>query len=370
MAAAYNATAEAKVYFKSSTLTGTGAATYPSKIQSLISSGSPPDLFLDWIGTLLSPYVDQGALQPLDGWFKQYGWHKVLDPGAIVYVTQKGHQWEVPLGLFTMPVWYTKTLFEKAGVTPPTSDYAQWEAVNNALLKSGTIPAAEAVIDGWDTMRLFEQLLEVTAGPALHDELLNLKTSWNTPAVVDAFTLLKEWGDKWLEPGALGSNPNDTQLLFTSGKAAQSIQGAWYVGNLTPSQYADYDQFVPPKQSGGPARIAGFAEGFAVGAHVTGDALEALGAFFNWFIQPAQSLKYFWGGQTATIGGVPPTNALAIKSAHITQTAGVYLVMDEALGSELADSYYTLQQGVLAGSMTPATAAAKMQDFVGKQMKS
>jgi len=370
MAKAYNKKAAAQVNFKISTLAGSGATVYPSKIQSLISSGSPPDLFLDWIGTLLSPFVAEGAVQPLTGWYEKYGWDKVLVPDAVDYVTQQGHPYEVPVGEFTMPVWYNKTLFAKAGVSAPTENYAQWEAVNNALLKIGVIPAAEAVIDGWDIMRLFEQLLEVTAGPSLHDELLELKVSWNNPAVVDAFELLKEWGNKWVEKGALGSNPTDTGLLFTAGKAAQSVQGNWEVGNLTPAQYKDFDMFVPPKQSGGPARLAGFAQGYAISSHVTGEALDALGAFFNWFIQPAQANKYFYDGQTATLNGVPAGNELALKAEAITARSGVYLVMDEALGTELADDYFVQQQGVLAGSTTPAAAAVKMQDAIGKQTKS
>jgi raffinose/stachyose/melibiose transport system substrate-binding protein len=369
MAAAYNKTASAQVEFKISTLAGSGATIYPAKIQSLISSGSPPDLFLDWIGTLLSPFVDEGAVQPLTGWFDKYGWDDVLVPDAVNYVTQKGHPYEVPIGVFTMPVWYNKTLFKKAGVTPPTT-YAEWEAVNNALLRAGAIPAAEAVIDGWDIMRLFEQLLEMTAGPTLHDELLELRTSWDNPAVVDAFELLREWGDKWIEKGALGSNPDDTGLLFTSGKAAQSIQGNWEVSSLTPAQYKDYDMFVPPKQDGGPARLGGFAQGYAVSSHVTGDALDALGAFFNWFIQPAQAHKYLYDGYTATRDGIPAGNELALKAEAITAQNKVYLIMDEALGTELANGYFVQQQGVLAGSVTPAAAAAKMQAAVGQYMKS
>ncbi len=126
MAAAYNKRAEARVHFKISTIAGSGATIYPSKIQSLISSGSPPDLFLDWIGTLASPFVDEGAVQPLTAWYKRYGWDKVLVGDAVHYVTFKGQPYEVPTAVNTLPVWYSKTLFKKAGVKVPTT-YAEWE---------------------------------------------------------------------------------------------------------------------------------------------------------------------------------------------------------------------------------------------------
>lgn len=368
MVAAYNKTAEMKVNFKISTIAGSGATVYPAKIQSLISSGSPPDLFLDWIGTLASPFVDEGAVQPLTEWYKRYGWNKVLLADGIHYVTFKGQPYEVPTAVNTLPVWYYKTAFQKAGTKVPKT-YAQWEATNNALLKAGYIPAAEAVIDGWDIMRLFEQLLEMTAGPALHDHLLNLQTSWSDHAVVEAFTLLKEWGDKWVEKGALGTNPNDAGLLFTSGKAAQSIQGPWEQTNLTAGTESEYDMFVPPGEHGPASRIGGFAQGYMIGAHVKGSALDALGEFFNWFVQAKQSQKYFYDGGTATIDGVPHNNALGMKALHITETTGVYLIQDEALGTSLANSYFAIQQGVLAGSVAPKAAAVKMADAIGKHKK-
>lgn len=365
MVAAYNATADVPVSFKISTLAGSGATVYPAKIQSLISSGNPPDLFLDWIGTLASPFVDEGAVQPLTPWFEKYGWNKILLSSAIKYVTFNGHPYEVPLAVNTLPVWYYKPAFKKAGARVPTT-YLEWESANNSLLKAGYIPAAEAVIDGWDIMRLFEQLLEMTAGPTLHDHLLNRQASWNNSAVVDAFSLLQEWGNKWVEKGALGTNPNDTQLLFTSGKAAQSIQGPWYVSNLNPGTDADYDIFVPPSEHGPASRIGGFAQGYLVSSHVKGAKFDSLGAFFDWFIQPKQSRKYFYDGGTATVDGVPTNSALAVKALHISETTGGYLIQDEALGQSLINSYYTVQDGVLAGSMSPKTAAIKMANFVHK----
>lgn len=359
----YNKTAHAKVNFKISSIPGSGATVYPGKIQSLITSGSPPDVFFDWIGTLFTPFIDEGAVHPITSWYKKYGWDKVIVPAGVKYVTYKGEQWEIPFAVNSMPVWYNKKLFAKAGAKVPTT-YAEWVTANNDLVKAGITPAAEAVIDGWDIMRLYEQLLEMTAGPTLHDALLNRTASWNNPAVVDSFDLFKEWGSKWVEKGALGTNPNDTQVLFTGAKAAQSIQGPWYYGNLISGTAQDFDMFVPPKENG-PARLGGFANGYMIGSHVKGSKLDALGEFFNWFVQPATCRKYFYDSGTATINGVPTNlGSLPLKSADITAHNELYLVMDEALGQSIIDKYYTVQDGILNGSMTPKEAALKMSQFV------
>ena len=173
-----------------------------------------------------------------------------------------------------------------------------------------------------------------------------------------------------MEKGALGTNQTDAGLLFTGGKAAQSIQGPWDVSNITAAgaNVDDFDMFVPPGEHG-PARIGGFAQGYMVGSPVKGAAFDALGEFFNWFIAPEQSRKHCYDGGTATIDGVPSSNALAVKALSITQHNKVYLIQDEALGTSLANSYFALQQGVLAGSTSPKAAAAKMQDAIGKHLK-
>jgi raffinose/stachyose/melibiose transport system substrate-binding protein len=371
MATAYNATATAKVKFNISTLAGSGATLYPSKIQSLISSGNSPDLFLNWVGTLAEPFVTEGAVQSLASWYDKYSWDKILAPAAVRYVTFKGEPYEVPLALDTLSVWYNKSLFAKAGAKVPTT-YAEWETANDALAKSGTYPAIEAMIDGWDIMRLFEHLLEMTAGPALHDKLLTLDESWDNPAVANAFDLLKEWGDKWLEKGYAGVNPNDANVLFTGGKGAQSFQGPWEVANLqaASANLDDFSMFVPPIDTTAKPRLGGFAQGYQIGSHVKGAALDALGGFFNWVVQPANSRKYFYDGGTATVGGVPTGQPLATLAAQIQSTHDAYLIQDEALGTALANSYFSIQSNVCNGSTSPKAAATAMQAAVAKRGKS
>src|SRR5262245_16294322 len=68
----------AQVDFKMSNHSGSGAALYPSKIQSLIAAGQPPDSWESWGGTLAKPYLDANAALALDPWFNKYGWRKKL----------------------------------------------------------------------------------------------------------------------------------------------------------------------------------------------------------------------------------------------------------------------------------------------------
>jgi len=373
LVAGFNKVSKNRISLNVSALAGSGATLYPSKIQSLITSGKAPDVFRDWVGTLASPFIDEGAVQPLTNWYKQYGWDKILEPPAVSFCSRHGQLYGVPVALNLVAVWYYKPAFEKAGVAAPKT-YDEWEKVNAKLLKAGITPAGEAAIDGWDVMRLFEHVLEVTAGPKLHDQLLTLEASWDNPAVVEAFALLKKWSDQgWLERGWLGTNPNDSSDLFVAGKVAQQFQGNWEVQTLTSggADLAKYDLFVPPGDHG-PARLAGFAEQYMVTKHVTGSRLKALGEFFNWWIRPENSQKYFYNGETATIGGLPKgtsrLDVLARKAAAMSNY-GSYLIQDEALGTALANQYFTLQAAVGGGKLAPRDAAKQMQKFVSSAKK-
>jgi raffinose/stachyose/melibiose transport system substrate-binding protein len=358
----------ANVSFKISNLTGSGATLYPSKIQSMISAGAPPDTWESWGGTLATPYIDAGGALELSDWFKKYGWYKTLSPAAIKFLTVNSKPYGVPFNIISIPVFYNKTLFSQAGVTPPRT-YDQWETMNDALKKANITPITAGNTDGWDLMRLFEHLLEVTAGPKLHDQLLALQTGWNKPAVVNAFALLKKWADQWLEPGLVGTSANDSTALFTAGKAGQNLEGGWIVAQISGAggSPSDYDFFIPPGDRG-PARMAGFAQQYIVSSKLSGPKLDALGDFFNAFVSPAIQKKYLVNGSTATIKGVPTVGDSPLLYKYLAATIGsqLYTIQDQALSPQLANAYFALQTGVAKGSVTPKAAAAKMDAAVKK----
>lgn len=358
-----------KVRFNISNLTGSGATLYPSKIESLIASGNAPDTWESWGGTLAAPYIKAGGALGLSDWFDKYGWTKKLSPAAIKFLQYNGEPYGVPFNLLSIPVFYNKKLFAQAGIAPPKT-YDDWESNNNALLKAGILPMSEAVIDGWDIMRLFEHLLEMTAGPTLHDELLSQQASWNNSAVVDAFGLLNKWGKLWLEKGFLGTNPNDSGLLFTGGKCAQQLQGGWVVAQILAAggNADDYGFFVPPGEKG-PGRMAGFAQQYMVSSKLSGPKLAALGEFFNAFVSKPIQQKYLINGSTATLGVGAPGSPLLASYLQTTLNSQLYTIQDQALSTQLANAYFVLQAAVCSGSMTPQTAAKNMAAAVKRYGK-
>ena len=126
MVAAYNKTTSSPISFNINFLASVAPAAYPTKIQSLFSTGKPPDMFMNWGGAYARPLISAGYVKVLNSWYEKYNWtgHKLI-PAAVDYITFGGKQYGVPVNLLAMPIWYNKTLFKKAGVSVPKT-YAEW----------------------------------------------------------------------------------------------------------------------------------------------------------------------------------------------------------------------------------------------------
>jgi raffinose/stachyose/melibiose transport system substrate-binding protein len=367
--AGYNQTHNTNLSFDFNTISGSGAVLYVAKIKSLLEEHSPPALFTCWTHALEDPFIQAGAARPLGDWYAKYGWDKVLYPDAIKYTLYNGQPYTVPCGFFGITVWYHRSAFVKANVAPPTT-FEELEKVNAAVLKSGTTPIALGALFGYDPMRWFEYFVEVTAGPTLHDKLLAYEASWNNSAVVEAFAIWKKWCDnQWFTPGWPGINPNDADTTFAGGRAAMDLQLATEEALLQEAgiSEADFDLFLAPTDHT-PARFSAFVQAFAVNPNLTPAQENAIGDFLNWFIQPAQQRKYYdFMGITATEGAIDPTKRpLSQKVFNLLANHPAWLVMDQDLGTQAMNIFFSLQLEVARGTTSPAEAAKQLQAAASK----
>ncbi len=199
-------------------LPGSGAAVYPDKLRTELLGGSGPDVWRIWGGQIGAPFAKAKQAADLAQYYAKYGWDNKINQNAIAGMTFDGMKAGVPFFLAGVGAWYSKAAFDKAKVTVPQS-YAELEEANDKLVAAGVIPCGLGGKYGWDIMRLFEYLLEQSAGPELHDKLLSGAESWDRPEVVTAFTNFKKWQDKkWLPQGALGLDPADIEPGYVQGR--------------------------------------------------------------------------------------------------------------------------------------------------------
>ncbi|GAB3810009.1 ABC transporter substrate-binding protein [Kribbella italica] len=352
-------------------LPGSGAAVYPDKLRTELLGGKGPDVWRIWGGQIGSPFAKAKQALDLAPYYAKFGWDSKLNTAAISGMTFDGVKTGVPFIALGIGAWYNKSLFAKAGVSAPPTTYAELEAVNDKLVAVGVTPLATGGKYGWHVMRLFEYLLEHTAGPELHDKLLTGAESWDRPEVVEAFALFKKWQDKkWLPQGALGLDPADIEPGYVQGKTAYTITGPWTEAQAILSAKKPSTAFgtfeLPTDQK--PARHSGFVEGYMINAK-SGNA-DKSAALIDFILQPAAQKAMQITASTVK-GAEPDPKALPLAAEWSQKYAGnpFYTIQDQAFPKKEADQYFSVQSDLLQGSVTPDAAAKKMQEIVSAWAK-
>ena len=351
-------------------LPGSGAAVYPDKLRTELLGGSGPDVWRIWGGQIGAPYAKAKQAADLAPYYAKYGWDSKINQNAIAGMTFGGVKSGVPFFLAGMGGWYSKAAFEKAKVSVPKS-YAELEQMNDKLVAAGITPCGVGGKYGWDIMRLFEYLLEQSAGPELHDKLLSGAESWDRPEVVTAFTNFKKWQDKnWVPKGALGLDPADIEPGYVQGKNAYTITGQWTENNAIKSAKkspADFGTFALPTDHT-PARHSGFVEGYMLNARSA--SKDNAAALIDYLVQPATQKAL--GITGSTVNGAEPEKTdqpLSYQWAQINKENPFFTVQDQAFPKQQTDQYFTVQSDILQGKVTPAAAAKRMQEIVSAWAK-
>ena len=352
-------------------LPGSGAAQYPDKLRTELLGGAGPDIWRIWGGQIGAPFAKAKQALDLTPYFAKFGWDSSINSSAIEGMTFDGVKAGVPFISLGIGAWYNKGLFEKAGISAAPTSYAELEEANDKLVSAGTTPLATGGKYGWHIMRLYEFLLEHTAGPELHDKLLVGEESWDRPEVVEAFTLFKKWQDKkWMPEGALGLDPSDIEPAYVQGKTAYTITGPWTEAaaiQTAKKDAADFGVFQLPTDQD-PLRHSGFVEGYMVNAK-SGNA-EKAAELINHIVQPdtQKALKV----SASTVKGAEPSQdsaPLAYEWSQGPGQQGFYTIQDQAFPKQQADQYFAIQSDILQGKVDPAGAAKKMQDVVSAWVK-
>ncbi|MFF7153929.1 extracellular solute-binding protein [Streptomyces sp. NPDC008139] len=208
-------------------------ADYQQKLQTLISTKQAPDVFFNWGGGSIAPFVKKGLLLPLDEMIAK-------DPGlknnflTSVFDSAKvdGKPYGVPMrGTQPVLLFNNKKVLADAGLTEPKT----WDDLLNAVkvLKSKHItPIALGGGDQWPTLMWYEYVYDRVAGPGLFEKALaGDKSAWASADSKKALSMLKELVDA----GAFGTNydsvkftDNGSAALVATGKAGFELMGSWY----------------------------------------------------------------------------------------------------------------------------------------------
>ncbi|RAG86702.1 sugar-binding protein [Streptacidiphilus pinicola] len=207
-------------------------ADYQSKLNTIINTPQAPDIFFNWGGGSIAPYVKDGLLLPLDDMIaKDPALKSDFLPSVFNTAVIDGKAYGVPMrGTQPVLLFDNKQVLADAGLSAPQT----WDDLINdvkVLKAKGVTPIALGGGDQWPTLMWFEYVFDRVAGPGLFQKALSGdKSAWASPDSAKALGMLKQLVDA----GAFGSNFDSVKFtdggspaLLAKGKAAFELMGSW-----------------------------------------------------------------------------------------------------------------------------------------------
>lgn len=212
-------------------------ADYQSKLQTIISGKQAPDVFFNWGGGSIKPFVDAGLLMPLDDFIaKDPGLKSNFLPSVFDTAVVGGKPYGIPMrGTQPVLLFSNKKVLADAGVTAPRT-WDELLAAVKTLKAKGVTPIALGGGDKWPTQMWFQYVYDRVAGPELFQKAVNGdKSVWASADSRKALGLLKEL----IDAGAFGTNYDSVKFtdggspaLLATGKAAFELMGSWEYSTL------------------------------------------------------------------------------------------------------------------------------------------
>jgi multiple sugar transport system substrate-binding protein len=211
---------------------------YWDKIQTMVASGSPPDVGIADYGRVVS-YAKNGTLLPISPYVEsskfpvdkmipaatsQYRW---MD-GDFDSGNASGTYYGLPSDAQSQIMVYNKKMFDEAGVGYPTDDWT-WDDVVEAAKKLTKADENKWGILAIPTYILFKGNFVWSAGGALHNPEFT-KSMLNDPGTLEAYKW--NWDLIYTHKVAPPVNAMGSTNAFMTGNVAMYIEGDWWISDF------------------------------------------------------------------------------------------------------------------------------------------
>lgn len=230
---------------------------YSMTTKARFARGNPPDVMVDDIGQRMKESARRGQLTEVTDLWKKEKFSNALPKWSKKVCSLNGKTYGIPSKCFTFVVWYLRDVFEKYGVSPP-STWDEFLGICNRIKRKGMAPI---VASGWEVSLWFENILARMVGPKFYNELMVNKRSWTDAKVLDSFELLRELSEKCFHPYPFGFSFREAWTKLNDHEAAMQLQGDW-VNGMWQHKYRyrpgeEYDYFLVPKMDSGQVMVMG-----------------------------------------------------------------------------------------------------------------
>ena len=231
------------------TVAGGAGFVFRPVLKTRLIAGDPPDTFQLHAGLEVEGYDPETYLEPLDDIYASEGLEAAFPADLLTLLKYKGHYWGVPVNIHRSNIlWYDKSIFADAGLTPPTTWDEFW-AVADALRFKDVVPLAMGTSGGWEAPHVFEDVLAGTCGAEKYSGLWTGVVPWTDSCVTEALENFKRM--------LTYVNTDHPALSWDGGghylidnKGAMMIMGDWTNGWFMAEGYTDYGWAPPPGTKG------------------------------------------------------------------------------------------------------------------------
>ncbi|MEV0380343.1 sugar ABC transporter substrate-binding protein [Nonomuraea sp. NPDC050643] len=219
-------------------------ADYWTKMKAAVTGGAAPDVF--WMnGPNFQLYASNGVIKPIEEQVDT----SVYPKGLVDLYTYEGKLYGLPKDMDTVGVWYNKTLFEAAKVTPPADDWT-WADFKEAAAK--LTDAKKGVYAIGAELTSFQEYQYNTiyqaGGHVISPD--GKKSGYDDPKTIEG---LKFWTDLIAakqSPDLKTMTDTAPLQLFEAGKLAMYWGGSWNVAEFTKNDYTKDKVDVAPLPKG------------------------------------------------------------------------------------------------------------------------
>jgi glucose/mannose transport system substrate-binding protein len=209
---------------------GGDGANLSAVIKSLVLAGLPPTTFQIHAGWGMYEYASADVLEPINNLWDQHNWKNVFPQHVQELNMYKGSYYSVPIDVHRgNMIWYSKELFNKTGMSEPTSP-AELFSTMAKFKQAGITPVALGDRYQWPSAMLFEELLLGTGGLQTYDNFFTGKVDYSQPQVMQTF---KSWWDitnNYVNNNHASLTWDQAVDLVAKNQAAMTVMGDWAVG--------------------------------------------------------------------------------------------------------------------------------------------
>ncbi|HTX78746.1 MAG TPA: ABC transporter substrate-binding protein [Longilinea sp.] len=249
--------------FENAAVAGGAGTNAKAVLATRLQAGDPPDSWQAHAGEATFAYVDAKQIQPLDDFYSQTGFAKVLPATLLPLISKDGHPYSVPVNIHRSNVmWYSPKVLTAAGVTLPAGGFASWSDFFAACdkIKAAGKTCISLGPEGFTAEHLFENVVIGTIGAEKWNGLWTTPptTDWNGADVKQAIANYATVLSYTNSDASTLSDWQPASKMVADGDAAFNIMGDWaygYFANAAPNGLAltphtDFDWTSVPGTQG------------------------------------------------------------------------------------------------------------------------